>query len=237
VQRPTAAELDSLRRKIVQWAGSQGCALLNGDVGESGTVLVNGLAGHGTADDLRQSLLSIVPSSETDWRVGAVNRVFCPALTTLHRITPPFGATEPRLELQMDGASRLRDGEQVRMRLVMPDFGTRLRVDYIGHDGSVQHLYPQLADPKAGIAADPPRVFTAGERLNLGNPVWQIGPPYGTDMIIAVASSEPLFDRPRAANQEKSDVYLRDLQTSVDALRQRGARLAGAAVTLEALPP
>ena len=84
---------------------------------------------------------------------------------------------------------------------------------------------PQLADPKAGIVADPPRTATRpGETVNLGHPSWLIGEPYGTDMIIAVASSEPLFDRPRPSNAETADVYLRDLQAAIDALRQRGAR-------------
>ena len=55
-------------------------------------------------------------------------------------------------------------------------------------------------------------------------------------MIIAVASAEPLFDRPRPQNQESADVYLRDLQAAIDNARQRGVRLAGAGVTLEALP-
>jgi hypothetical protein len=235
VQKPTAAELDALRRRVAQWASGQSCAILGGDVGESGTVTLNGFAGHG-ADDLRHSLLPIVPSSETNWQVEGVARVFCPALTALHRIVPPFGATGgSRLGLQMDGKSRLHDGEAVRVRLVMPDFPSRLRVDYIAHDGSVQHLYPQLADPKNSLAADPPRTYAAGEQITLGNPAWLIGEPYGTDMIIAVASSEPLFAR-RPGNQEKADTYLRDLQAAIDALSQRGGRLAGAAVTLDALP-
>jgi hypothetical protein len=122
------------------------------------------------------------------------------------------------------------------VRLVMPDFAAHLRVDYVAHDGTVQHLYPQLADPPNAITADPPRTFGPGEPLNLGNPAWLIGEPYGTDMIIAVASFEPLFDRSRPGNNETADVYLRDLQSAIDTLRRRGVRLAGAAVTLEALP-
>ncbi|HET6195967.1 MAG TPA: protein kinase [Acetobacteraceae bacterium] len=236
VVKPTPAELDVLRHRIGQWASGQSCTLLDGDVGESGAATFNGFAGHGTVDDLRTSLLSILPPSETNWQVAGVNRVFCAALTALHRIAPPFGSPGPRLGLQMDGKSRLHDGEPVRVRLVMPDFAARLRVDYIGHDGIVQHLYPQLADAKNAITADPPRTFAAGEPVNLGNPSWVIGEPYGTDMIIAVASTEPLFDRPRPSNQEKADVYLRDLQTAIDGLRQRNAHLAGAAVTLDALP-
>ena len=211
--------------------------MLGGDIGSNGTVTLSGLAGHGSIDEIRQGLTSLVAGDRIDWRVTAVNRVFCPTLTALRSIVPPFGVTgAARLLLQMDGKTRLHDGEQVKVRLVMPDFPSWLRVDYVAHDGQVQHLYPQLADPRAKLAADLPRIYAPGETLNLGNPAWLIGEPYGTDMIIAVASSEQLFDRPRPGNSETAEVYIRELQAAIDALRQRGARLAGAAVTLEALP-
>jgi hypothetical protein len=173
-----------------------------------------------------------------DWRVIGVDPVFCPAMNAVHPLTPGFGASGgTRLSLQMaDGKTRLRDGERVRVRLVMPDFPARLRVDYIAHDGTVQHLYPQLADPRGGVTADQPRIYGAGEIVNLGNEAWLVSEPYGTDMIIAVAASEPLLERPRPANAEPATAYLRDLQSAIDALRARGAKLAGAAVTLEALP-
>ena len=237
-QQLAMADLGALRRQIAQWASTRSCALLGGDVGDTGSVTLNGLAGHGSVDELRQGLMSFVPPGRIDMRVVGVGQVFCPALTALHPIVPAFGAPRaPRLGLQMAGGkTRLHDGDPVRLQLVMPDFPGRLRVDYLAHDGSVQHLYPQLADQKAAIAADPPRTFGPGEPLNLGNPSWLIGEPYGTDMIIAVASSEPLFDRARPGNAEPTEVYLRDLQAAIDTLRQRGARLAGAALTLEALP-
>src|SRR3954469_2379195 len=40
----------------------------------------------------------------------------------------------------------LHDGQRIRPRLIMPDFPSYLRVDYITHDGDVQHLYPQVSD-------------------------------------------------------------------------------------------
>src|SRR5271166_564814 len=237
-QQLAMAGVDALRHQIAQWASTRSCALLGGDVGVDGAVTLDGLAGHGSVDDLQRGLTSFVPPSQIDLRVTGVNRVFCPALTALHLITPGFGMTGgPRLGLQMaDGKTRLHDGDPVRVRLTMPDFASRLRVDYLAHDGTVQHLYPQLADPKNAISADPPKLFAPGELVSLGHPSWRIGEPYGTDMIIAVASSEPLFDRPRPGNAETADAYLGDLQAAVDTLRQRGARLAGAAVTLDALP-
>jgi hypothetical protein len=237
-QQLTMAGLDALRRQIAQWVSSRSCAVLDGNLGADGLVTLNGLAGHGSVEDLQQGLTSFVAPGQIDMHVTGVNRVFCPALTALHPITPGFGVSGgTRLSLQMaDGKTRLHDGEPVRVRLAMPDFAARLRVDYVAHDGSVQHLYPQLADTKNAITADPPRIFAPGEAVSLGHPSWLISEPYGTDMIIAVASSEPLFDRPRPANAETADVYLRDLQTAIDSLRQRGARLAGAAVTVDALP-
>ncbi len=236
-QQLATAGLDVLRGQVANWASSRICAMLGGEVGSNGSVTVNGLAGNGSVEGLRQGLMAFVPPGQIDFRVAGVDRVFCPALTALHPIGPAYGVSDgPRLGLQMDGKARLHDGESVRVRLVMPDFMAHLRVDYIAHDGSVQHLYPQLADKTNAITADPSRTFGPGEPLNLGHPSWLIGEPYGTDMIIAVASSEPLFDRPRAGNTETADVYLRDLQSAIDALRRRGARLAGAAVTLEALP-
>jgi hypothetical protein len=55
-------------------------------------------------------------------------------------------------------------------------------------------------------------------------------------MVIAAASSEPLFSRPRPRNAEMADVYLRGLQAVINNSSQHGARLAGAAATLETLP-
>ena len=115
----------------------------------------------------------------------------------------------------------------------MPDFRGNLRVDYVAHDGTLLHLYPQVADPKQAMTADPPRVFQAGRggqarRSKPGPPSWEVGQPYGTDMIIAIASSQPLFDRPRPDNVESAAEYLRDLQAAVEAAQGRGVRLPAA---------
>ena len=123
-------------------------------------------------------------------------------------------------------------------RLIMGDFRGELRVDYLDREGNVLHLYPQLGDPKEHMAADPPRVFEPGEALNLGersadNRGWQVAEPYGTDVIIAVASEDALFDRPRTSNVEKAPLYLRDLKKAVEAARARGARITATVMPVE----
>ena len=237
-QQTAAISLGGLRSQIAQWVTDQHCSLLGGALSDSGAITLAGYAGDTSVDQMRMGLASLVPSAHVNWQVEGVNKVFCPALDLLQPTVPAFGATGvSRLVLQMaDNKAQLHDGEQVRVHMVMPDFSGRLRVDYIAHDGSVQHLYPQNADTKNGITADGPRIWAAGQIINLANPAWTISAPYGTDMIIAVASSQPLFDKPRPNNAEQAATYLHELQATIDAARQRGEHVAGAALTLDALP-
>jgi serine/threonine-protein kinase len=236
-----SAGLDIIRQQVAQLAAAQNCSLIDGTMRDGGNIMLAGLAGPSAADALRQALGGLTIPGAVDWRVNSVDPIFCPALDTLHPIVPAFGAAGPRLGLTLaSGRTRLHDGEHILPRLAMPDFRSTLIVDYVGHDGTVLHLYPQLADPKQGMTADPPRVFRAGEAVDLGepragHPAWEVGPPYGTDMIIAVASSQPLFDRPRPGNVETVADYLRTLQAAVDAAQRNGARLAGSAITVDTI--
>lgn len=212
----------------------QDCTLLESDVRDGGLVSLAGLAGSTVVAELRQAIGGMVPAGQLGWRVNGIDPVFCPVLDTLR---PIAAGGRMRLGLAMaDGRTRLHDGDLVRVRLTMPDFASRLHVDYVAHDGSVQHLYPQLADAKSGLAADPPRGFAPREAIELGNPAWTIGEPYGTDMIIAVASAEPLFGRPRPGNAEPVAGYIGELRAAIVAARQRGVFVSGAALAVETLP-
>ena len=239
---PGPAALGALRQKITQLVASQRCAVVEGDLREGGALTLKGLAGSGTSDELRGGLATMAIPGALDWQVGRVDDAFCPALDILHPISRGFGAIGPRLTMDLvAGNTRLRDGDHIRPRLVMADFRGQLRADYIAHDGTVLHLYPQIADPKQGIAADPPRIFAAGEPLALGevspgHPAWEVAEPYGSDMIIAIVSALPLFPRDRPNNVEKSSDYLRDLRTAVDGALHRGVRIMGTALVVETLP-
>ena len=92
--------------------------------------------------------------------------------------------------------------EYVLPSVMMADFEGEIHVDYLDRQGIVVHLYPQLEDPDQHVIADPPHLFQPGEHISLGQPSptnrgWQVVEPYGTDVILAVATADPLFDRPR----------------------------------------
>ncbi len=234
LRRPPTIALEPLRRQVADLLRGQDCTLLESDVRDDGSVSLAGLAGTTVMAELRQAIGGMVPAGRLGWRVNGVDPVFCPVLDALRPI-----AAEGRMRLGLtmaDGRTRLHDGDPVRVRLTMPDFASRLHVDYVVHDGSVQHLYPQLADAKSGLAADPPRGFAPRESVDLGDPAWTIGEPYGTDMIIAVASAEPLFGKPRPGNAETVAGYMGALRAAIEAARRRGVFVSGAALAVETMP-
>jgi hypothetical protein len=99
---------------------------------------------------------------------------------------------------------------------IVPLDDVPIALRFVARHKSVQHMYPQLAEQEIAIKADKPRSYGPGKPVDLGHPSWSVGPPYGTDMVIAAASSEPLFSRPRPRNAEMADVYLRGLQAVIN---------------------
>ena len=240
---PSPAELaDAARRDMAGYLERLPCSLFDGDL-RDGLALVTGTGGKPAVDGLRQKLASLtLPRPAPPPRVRQVDSVFCAWIDTLRPIAKTFGEGGARLSLRLAGdPAWLPKDEYIRPRLTMGDFRGELHVDYIDRTGNVQHLYPQLGDPKERMAADPPRRFEPGEQVTLGEPGsdnrgWQVDEPFGTDLIIAVISEDALFDRPRTSNVEKAATYLRDLKKAVEAAKARGAQITATAMPLETRP-
>ena len=233
-QQLAMAGLAPLRQVL---AGAR-CSVADAVVQDSGTLTVAGVAGRAEAASLRARAAASANGAALDWRVQGIDPVFCSALDVLR---PVALAPEGLTATLAGGRTALHDGERIRPRVTMPGFAGELRVDYLGHDGSVVHLYPTAADPAQKVAAQPARRFAPGERLALGDsgpgkPIWEVGPPYGTDMIIAIASSAPLLRQMPAQNaDDNASAYLRELAAAVAAAQQAGTRVAGTLLLVDTL--
>ena len=210
---------------------------LNGD-----RAVLFGVAGPGTEATLRRMFPDRDPGARLDWRVTEAGPVFCPTLDAVQPIGPGFAEEGKRIRVTLaDDRGVLREGDAIRPRVIMPTFSGYLYVDYITHDGAVQHLYPQIADSQQNITADPSRVFAPSEWVNLGDPRpgqrgWEASEPFGRDMIITIASSRPLFDGARRANAEPAADYVAALVRAIEALRRAGADAVAGAMMVDVVP-
>jgi serine/threonine-protein kinase len=206
---PSAAA--TLRSAVAAAVAASRCTLISGDVEGANRVRLTGYVESGGGESaLRLRLASAgVPWDRIDWRVRGFEGPYCDALDLLRPFADPFGETPSGLTLALAGdRRRLVLGDLLTVRIGMPRFAGYLRVSYFTHDGEVVHLHPN--------AADGARSFAAGARVSLGDPAeggqrWEIGPPYGTELIVALVSERPLFETARE-DFETSAAYLAALR-------------------------
>ena len=223
-----ANSVPALRSAVARAVAPIGCTMVRGDVA-GGSVSLLGVAGSGAPQaSLRRAVADAAPAAAIDWQLRDAPDLYCGAIDLLRPIAPRFG-TSGGLGLSIDGsAAPLQTDDMIIPRLSMPDFAAQLQLDDFGNDGTVYHL-----NQSAGSSS---RVYSPGAQIVVGEPRpgfagWAVSEPYGTDLVVAVASSLPLFAKPRP-DSEKLDAYLRDLQAAMDAVRGRGGKLAGTAVVL-----
>lgn len=198
------------------------CAALRWRLGSSPPQLtVSGVVGAGPPRAALDAAIARLGSAQVRDEVTTFpsSAGFCQAANLVGSAPAP-SSSAPRVELE--GGGRLTQGQPVRLDLRMADFDGEARIDYLT-DGGATVLHPV---PLTGPA---PRYHARGDvAVDLGT----VSPPYGTDMVLVIVTSAPLFTAPRAS-QESAIPYLGELRTAIDALRDRGGQAFVRALTVE----
>ena len=224
------AHPSAIRAALAAFLAGNRCTLASAEVTENSVVTITGLVGAGEPQSALSRAVGAAKPAGTDWRVSAFDGPYCRVLDFLRPFGPAAGA---RLRVGMAGdQSFLVDSEQIAVDVTLTDIAGHLHMAYLSNDDKASPLVPG-----PGYST---RTYTAGSRVEMGRTRsdfegWHVGPPFGTDMIVAIVSSAPLFAQARPAG-EPLDGYLRDLQAAVDNLRRRGGTLAADAVVLETRP-
>lgn len=195
------------------------CALLQFSVGDDGRIGLSGLVGAGAPDAaMREAVQAGAPGAILIWETRGIDGPYC----DLFDIIRPIAETgSPTLGIGLrDGVTRLSARQFVLPTVNMPDFPAYLQIDYFSHDGLVAHLFPLRG------ATDP--VFTSNATVKLGldhgKPYIEVGAPFGTDLIVALASSNRLFAGP-VREDETEQTYLPALKAALEAAELRGTKL------------
>lgn len=225
---------DGLRAAVAEALGSIPCALLGGSLSGAGELRLTGLARKDAEPAIRAAVARAAPGYRIAWSVVPFEGArLCPALDVLRPVAGRFGAPNGLAVGTADGRTQYRENENVVMPVEMPGFPAWLRADYLAGDGTVSHVHPS----SQGHA---PQHLQASTRVRVGDTAegfidLPVKDPFGTDLVIFVASAMPLFEGKRP-DVEPAASYLRDLHTALDAARRDGSPVAAAALVLKTSP-
>jgi serine/threonine-protein kinase len=213
------------------------CALLNGTVDQGGqntSVTLAGMIGSTERDALKSALAA--PPVTVQSHVRSFTGPYCGVISAIRPFTelfPAAGSSGGELSLALaHGATRLKAGQLIVIHLGLPDYAAHLQVDYISSNGAIYPLYPESAAQKAALS--PGQDLVLGSPDTKGGPRWAVGAPFGRDMILAIAASEPIGAAPRTNATVGS--FLPQLRKSLAALKQQGADVSAAGLLVETVP-
>ncbi|WP_052389669.1 serine/threonine-protein kinase [Belnapia moabensis] len=183
-------------------------------------VSIAGIANTAAAEAMRRTLAaSGLPLGTTRIALDSFDGPYC---RTLDIARPVAALGEDVPNLVFTNATPLREGQGLRFSVTTPPWPARLHVAYLSEAGEVGHIVQ-------GGAPQPPNSsisFGDGTR-------WVARAPFGTDMLVVIASEAPLFQqRRRPEPLDDFDIAL------AGALRdaQEAGRVAIRVVLLQTVP-
>ena len=187
---------------VAQALRSVNCTLLTvEDV--NGRLLVSGtVAGEQAGGAVRDT----VGANAAGWDYGldlvTADAQFCVPLGTVAAALDANRRLEMPLAATVTEGPALNAGDSLALEIRAPARPVVLQVDYFTIDGSVVHLLPNPSDQGTALAAGALRRL--GGRAE-GERRWTVGPPYGTEMLLTIATPEPLFPTARPEQEPAAD--------------------------------
>ena len=191
------------------------CAELAGTVDGDGMVSISGYAS--TPEDIeriRREIPAIAGVSDAGFDLKLRIWPHCEAIALLKPYRERNLSQRMGLEVTPNTghSDRFIEGEPIVVKMINADYDGYLYVDYWSVEGGVLHLFPNPGEPASGTR------FGPGEQHNVGESLatWEVGPPFGQELITIVSSPVPLYEAERAQYEEARD-YLPALREMLEA--------------------
>ncbi|WP_319544403.1 DUF4384 domain-containing protein [Ruegeria conchae] len=191
--------------------------------------------GHIPEDGLRNPVLTALQAQmgdniRVDDKLHILPRPQCGALNGIADVGLPQSTDQITNPLLIGKDVHAREfhyvkGQQLILDLTGADYDAFVYVDYFDAEGQVIHLRPNVSTPMAPTPAKAALQIGAAEPGDAGLFV-TIGPPYGQEIAVAFAASEPLYqdDRPLV---EPAEGYLNFLKSQIAEARKSNPNFKG----------
>lgn len=209
---PAVPDLSALRTALAEFQ----CAELEVAVGKDQRVAISGLtAGDTDPDSLALLAQDYVTGQRAAVEIERASPALCEPLTLIGALRTSNAGLAAPVSIRLEGGAGtvFNGGQDLVFDVAAPDFPAHLQVDYFTADGDVIHLLPNPLEVSGRVDAG--AVRRLGER-GAGGRFWSIGPPYGHELIVVIASPTPLFAAPRP-EAEPASSYLPALKQALDA--------------------
>ncbi len=162
----------------------------------------------GSDDDF--NWVKLIAASVPNTSLGKVTVAPWPQCEALQTLEKPLSVTD-RPTIDIGPNAELHSGDTLKILIRSPEQISYLYVSYIQADGSVIHLVqPNALVPQPTL---PRQTLVFGSGTD-GQPKFTVSPPFGREMIIAIASRSPLFDHELPMQQTERD-YLSEVRRAL----------------------
>jgi len=183
-------------------------------------------------DQLKASIRSVENIGNVTFQVVVTSESFCEMLQVSLPLHERNSIEAAGASIGVDGSAVvLQEGDKVILRASAPNFDNYVYIIYMQEDGKLLNLVPSLN--QADNSRQPNEAFSIGDKPD--QPSFTVSPPYGDDLVMLVASSEPLFSAPRPLIEEGGS-FAGELKRSVDAVLSRGGKVVADLVFLRTSP-
>lgn len=196
------------------------------------------MTGHVPEDGLRNSVLAAMQD-----KMGAdipvredllvLPRPQCGALSGIAQVGLPQSTDQITNPLLLGENTHAReftyvDGQPLVLDLQGADYDAYVYVDFFDAGGNVLHLRPNEFTPMELTAVNSSLTIGSDRELSPGEPglYIRIGPPYGQEIAVAFAASDPLYEGVRPL-MEPAEPYLDWLRVRVADARERNPDFKG----------
>ena len=223
-----------LKRQVERQVASIDCSLIDVEVGIGRTVSLSGFVSSDAAKkDLFEGLNGLFGLAGIRDDLAVYPSPFCTLLIDAWPYVLSNEDEDLGASIGLAAPSQpLKEGDLVVVDAAAPAFDGHLYIFYVNSEGDTVPLLPNksLRGTK----------HRASERISLGGSDseqrWKAAPPFGTDMLLLYASSEPLLSEPPRDYYDDVNFFADKIRQGLDNISKAGGQAAASFSFLETIP-